>query len=164
MLPALRREIAAVDPNVPIAEDYPLTYRLEHSFKALRVARTTLAGFGSLAVFLSAIGLYGGLAYSVARRTREIAIRMALGADRGSVAGLVLRQGMRLTLAGVGIGLVTAYIASRFLSSLLYGVNPHDRLTFIAVPAVLCAVALLASYIPARRAMRVDPMLALRYE
>ncbi len=164
MLPALRREIAAVDPNVPIAEDYPLTLRLEHTFKPLRVARSMLTGVGFLAVLLSAIGLYGGLAYNVARRTREIAIRIALGADRRSVAGLVLRQGAGLTLAGVAIGLAGAFVASRFLSSLLYGVDPHDRLTFIAVPAALCAVALLASYIPARRATRVDPMIALRYE
>jgi predicted permease len=164
MLPALRREIAAVDPNVPISEDYPLTLRLEHTFKPLRVARSMLTGIGFLAGLLSAIGLYGGLAYNVARRTREIAIRIALGADRGSVAGLVLRQGAGLTLAGVAIGLVGAFVASRFLSSLLYGVDPHDRLTFIAVPVALCTVALLASYVPARRATRVDPMIALRYE
>jgi putative ABC transport system permease protein len=164
MLGMLRREIAAVDPNVPISEDHPLTLRLEHTFKALRVARAMLTGVGSLAVLLSAIGLYGGLAYNVARRTREIAIRIALGADRGTVAGLVLGQGARLTIAGVAIGLTGAFIASRFLSSLLYGVNPHDRLTFVAVPITLCAVALLASYIPARRAIRVDPMIALRSE
>jgi putative ABC transport system permease protein len=164
MLGMLRREIAAVDPNVPISEDHPLTLRLEHTFKALRVARAMLTGVGSLAVLLSAIGLYGGLAYNVARRTREIAIRIALGADRVTVAGLVLGQGARLTIAGVAIGLTGAFIASRFLSSLLYGVNPHDRLTFVAVPITLCAVALLASYIPARRAIRVDPMIALRSE
>jgi predicted permease len=162
MLPALRREIAAIDPNVPIAEDYPLTLRLEHAFKPVRLARAMLAGVGLLALLLSAIGLYGGLAYNVARRTREIAVRIALGADRGSVAGLVLGHGARLTVAGVGIGLAAAFVAARFLSSLLYGVDPHDRLTFIAVPGILGAVALLASYVPARRATRVDPVTALR--
>jgi predicted permease len=164
MLATLRREIAAVDPNVPISEDYPLTLRLEHTFKPLRVARATLTGVGLLAVLLSAIGLYGGLAYNVARRTREIAIRIALGADRSTVAALVLRQGARLTIAGVAVGLTGAFIASRFLSSLLYEVDPHDRLSFIAVPIALSAIALLASYIPARRATRVDPMIALRSE
>jgi predicted permease len=164
MLPALRREIAAVDPSVPIAEDYPLTLRLEHTFKPLRMARAMLTSVGLLALVLSAIGLYGGLAYSVARRTREIAVRIALGADRGSVAALVFRQGARLTVAGVGIGLAAAFIASRFLSNLLYGVDPHDRVTFIVVPVTLCTVALLASYVPARRATRVDPMIALRSE
>jgi ABC-type antimicrobial peptide transport system permease subunit len=164
MLPLLRREIAAIDPNVPISEDYPLTLRLEYTFKPLRVARAMLTSLGVLAVLLSAIGLYGGLAYNVARRTREIAIRVALGADGASVAGLVLRQGARLAVAGVAIGLTGAFIASGFLSTLLYGVDPHDPLTFIAVPIALCAVALLASYIPARRAARVDPMIALRSE
>jgi predicted permease len=164
MLPTLRREIAAVDPNIPISEDAPLTLRLEHTFKPLRAARTALAGVGGLALILSAVGLYGGLAYNVARRTREIAIRIALGADRVSVAGLVLRQGARLTLPGVAIGLGGAFTASRFLSTLLYGVNPHDLLTFVAVPTVLGGVALLATCLPAHRATRVDPMIALRSE
>jgi predicted permease len=164
MLPALRREIAAVDPNVPISEDATLTFRLDHMFKPLRATRSALAGVGVLALVLSAVGLSGGLAYNVARRTREIAIRIALGADRASVAGLVLRQGARLTLAGVAIGLAGAFIASRFLSTMLYGVNPHDLLTFVAVPAALGAVALLAICLPARRATRVDPMIALRSE
>jgi len=124
-----------------------------------------IAGFFSgLTLLLVFIGIYGTLAYTVARRTNEIGIRMALGARKSDVLQLVVGQGMVLAFAGLALGMVGALGLTRFLASLLYGVKPSDALTFVAVSFILIAVALLASYIPARRAMKVDPMVALRYE
>jgi predicted permease len=164
MLLLIRKEIAAVNPDVPISEDRPLTEWLDYSFQPVRVASTMLICFGALALFLSALGLYGVLAFTVSQRTREIAIRIALGAERSDVARLVVREGALLALAGAALGLIAAFASARFLASLLYGVLPYDPLTFLVGPVVLVGVALLASYLPARRAMRVDPMVALRYE
>jgi predicted permease len=164
MLPAIRREIVSVDPNVPISEDRPLTEWLDYSFLSVRAAGTLLACFSALALFLSAIGLYGVLASAVSQRTREIAIRMALGAGRSDVAKMVVRQGATLALIGTAIGLAAAFASARLLASFLYGIGEHDVFTTLAMPAILLMVALLASYLPARRATRVDPMAALRYE
>ena len=120
--------------------------------------------FGGSALLLAAIGIYGLMAYSVEQRTQEIGIRLALGAPATSVKNMVVRQGMALALVGVVVGLGSAYLLSRFVSSFLFGVTPRDPLVFVAVPLVLSAVALLAVWLPARRASRIDPIIALRAE
>ena len=123
-----------------------------------------LAFFGSLALMLTAIGIYGLVAYSVAQRTREVGIRMALGARKSDVLKLILAKGLTLVAWGTGFGLIGCYWLSRLVSTQLYGIKPNDPATLVAVAAVLLVVALLASYIPARRATKVDPLVALRYE
>jgi putative ABC transport system permease protein len=120
--------------------------------------------FALLALLLDAVGLYGVVAYSVAQRTREIGIRLALGAPRSAVLRLVMRQGMSLTLLGVTLGLLASYALTRLLKSLLYGVTPTDPLTFAAIALLLTFVALLACWIPARRVAKVDPLIAMRCE
>lgn len=164
MMNRIRREITAIDPSVPISEDYPLTSRVRFEFRPVRMAMTMLVSFGVLALVLSAIGLYGVVAFVTSQRTREIAIRLALGADRAQVRSLVLGQGARLAILGVVLGLGSAFAATRLLATLLYGVQPYDFATFLAVPLVLVVVALVASWAPARRATKVDPALTLRYE
>src|SRR5262245_852923 len=162
MLPSLRRVIASVDPQVPLDEVMPLTRQINTVFKAVMLTSAVLTWAGALAFFLSMLGLYGVLAFAVGARTREIGIRMALGAERRDVLRLVITQGLRLALAGVGIGLLAAYAATRLMKTLLYGVSPTDAPTFIGIASSLMVVALLACWIPARRATKVDPMIALR--
>jgi len=129
-----------------------------------RVAATVLGVFGIVALFLSAIGIYGITSYAVSQRTREIGIRMALGAQLGDVLKLILTHGVKLTIIGVSAGLLGAYLVTRAITSVLYGVSATDPLTFILVSLLLIAVALLACFVPARRATKVDPLIALRYE
>jgi len=164
MLPLLRREILSVDPNVAISEALSVDDMTQNFFAPVRMAMGVLGYAGGLALLLSAIGLYGVLALAVSGRTREIGIRMALGAQSSTVARLILREGLKLTLFGVIIGLISAGALTRFLSSFLYGVAQYDWLTFVGVASLLTGVALLACWLPARRATRVDPMTALRHE
>jgi putative ABC transport system permease protein len=164
MIPILRREINALDPNVPISEDVPLTQQVEARYMPVLLMSSVLTCSGVIALFLSMIGLYGVLAFAVTQRTREIGIRMALGAQTADVLKLVVMQGLRLAFAGVAIGLLAALAATRLMKSLLYGVSSTYPLTFAAITLLLMGVALLALWIPARRATKVDPMVALRVE
>ncbi|HYX20655.1 MAG TPA: ABC transporter permease [Thermoanaerobaculia bacterium] len=164
VLQRVRREIAAIDPGVPISEDRPLTEWLDYAFQPLRVAGAVLATFGGLALLLAAIGLYGLLAYSVGRRTREIAIRMALGADAGRVARSVVRGGAALAATGAVLGLVATLISASLLDRFLVDVSPNDPVALAGGVVLLIVVAALASYLPARKASRIDPLVALRNE
>ena len=163
-VPEVRDAMRQVGPDVAIARVRTMEQVLSASMTNWRFRTILLALFGALAVFIAAIGIYGVISYSVAQRTHEIGVRMALGARRTDVLKLVIGHGFTLTLTGVAIGIIGALTLTRFLSNLLYGVKPSDPITFIAVSVILTAVALLASYIPARRATKVDPMVALRYE
>jgi predicted permease len=164
MIPRLRREIHAIDPNVAVSEALPVTEMVQNFFSPVRMAMGVLGYAGGLALLLSAIGLYGVLALAVSGRTREIGVRMALGASSTAVARLILREGLNLTLLGISLGLISAAVLTRFLSSFLYGVTPHDPVAFIAVALLLAIVTLIACWLPARRATKVDPMIALRHE
>ncbi len=163
-LAALRHELEAIDPKVPIFDQGLLSEHLDVMLFPARMAAALLAAFGGLGLVLASVGLYGVVAYSVSRRTREVGIRMAIGAGRVDVLRLVVREGMVLVAVGLTLGLAAALAGGQLLGGLLYGIEPHDPLTFLAVAAVLAAVALAANLLPARRATRVDPMVALRYE
>ena len=123
-----------------------------------------VALFAVTALLLAGLGIYGTISYVVSERTREIGVRLALGAQRGEILGMVLRQGLGLALGGAALGLIGALVVSRLMAGMLYGVRPTDLVTFVGVTLVLTVVAMAACYIPARRAMRVDPLVALRYE
>jgi predicted permease len=161
---SVRAQIASIDPEQPIYNLTTLDDTLAESVAPRRFDMLLVGIFAGLALALATVGIYGVMAFSVTQRTHEIGIRMALGAERREVLGLILRQGLRLALAGVAAGVAGAFGLTRFLSSFLYGVKPTDPLTFIAVSLILTAVALVASYLPARRATKVDPVVALRYE
>ncbi|HSV62872.1 MAG TPA: ABC transporter permease [Chthoniobacterales bacterium] len=163
-LAALQREIHSLDPTLPLYDIKTLTEHMKIPLFPARIAAGALASFGVLALVLAAVGIYGVMSYVVAGRTREIGLRMALGARTGNVRRLILRQGMMLALIGSMIGLGIAFLATRLLKSVLYGVSAIDPTTFVGVTFVLGAVALLACWIPALRASRVDPMVALRAE
>jgi len=165
---SLSREIEGAirraDPNLPIGQVRTMEEVFSQSIAFERFLMILMTVFAALALVLAVVGLYGVISYSVTQRTHEIGIRMALGAEKTNVLKMVIGQGLRLALVGVAIGIAGALALTRFLSSLLYGVKPTDPLTFAAVSLILIAVALAACYIPARRAARVDPMVALRYE
>jgi putative ABC transport system permease protein len=152
------------DPNLPIGQVRTMEEVFSRSIAFERFLMTLMTVFAGLALVLAMVGLYGVISYSVTQRTHEIGIRMALGAERREGLRMVVWQGLKLALIGVSIGIAGALALTRFLTSLLYGVKPTDPLTFAAVSLILIGVALLACYIPARRAARVDPMVALRYE
>jgi len=164
LINAARDEIKRLDPNLPVTNARTMTEHLGASLTPARGAAAVLGSFGLLALTLAAIGIYGVTAYSVAQRTREIGVRMALGAEAIDVVKLIVRQGMTLTLAGLAIGLAGAWAVTRLMASVLYGVSATDAATFVVVPLLLALVVLIACYLPARRATKVDPMIALRCE
>jgi putative ABC transport system permease protein len=161
---AVRRTLHRIDPDQPIGDLRSMRARVADALGEPRFYALLLGGFAAFALLLAAIGIYGVVSYGVAQRTREIGIRTALGAGSGEVLRMVVAEGLRLAVVGVALGLVAALVATRVLSSLLYEVETTDPLVFVLVPLFLAGVALLASYLPARRASRVDPMIALRSE
>jgi predicted permease len=161
---AVTKQIAAIDANQPVTDVLTYNTIVRESTAERRFQMGMLTVFAVLALLLASIGLYGVLAYSVAQRTREIGVRMALGAQSLDVVRLVLGQGLVLALIGVGIGLAGSFALTQLMSSVIFGISPTDPLTFAAVAAGLTVIALLASYVPARRAARIDPMEALRSE
>jgi predicted permease len=160
----IQRALAAIDPDVPITTAQTFDVSLDSQFVDVRAAKTMLVTFGVLALGLSMIGLYAALAFSVAQRAREVAVRMALGASRSDVGRLIFGRGAAIVLAGLVAGLVFCVIGGPFLAHLLYGVNPRDPLALATGPAILAAAAMLAIWLPARRAMSQDPIVALRME
>jgi ABC-type antimicrobial peptide transport system permease subunit len=161
---AIREQILTLDPNLAVFDASTME---EHVNKALlipRISATLLGVFGAIGLTLATVGLYGVMSYLVRSRTREIGIRMPLGAERGKVLRLVAGQGLTISLVGLVIGLGIALALSRFAATFLYGISAHDLVTFIGVPLILLVVAVVAVFVPARRASRVDPIQALRYE
>jgi len=161
---AIRHAVMAVDKDQPLFHIQTMQQVVSDSVAGRRFQMVLLALFASVALMLAAVGIYGLMSYSVSQRTHEIGIRMALGAKREGVLRLVLRQALLLAAAGVALGIGGALTLTRFLSSLLFGVSSKDPLTFVAVSLLLAGVATSASFIPAWRAARVDPMVALRHE
>jgi hypothetical protein len=161
---AVERTIHSVDKDLPVFSVRSMDQLLGSSLAQRRLTLTLLVSFAALALLLAAVGIYGVLSYSVRQRTHELGIRIALGAQAGDVLKLVLRQGLKLTLIGVVIGLLAALALTRWMETLLFGVRPTDPLTFTVIAVVLTLVALLACYLPARRATKMDPLVALRYE
>jgi putative ABC transport system permease protein len=161
---ALREKLRAIDPAIPLFEAGSLASAVSTSYDNRRAVMLLLAAFAGLALFLSALGIYGVLAYDVSQRTREIGVRGAIGASRGQIVGMILQQGLWKAGLGVVIGLIGAALVSHSMKSLLFGVQPTDPIVYVAVSLVLIAVALLASYLPARRASKIDPIVALRDE
>jgi putative ABC transport system permease protein len=161
---ALREKVRGIDPASPLFDVGLLQEAVDSSFDTRRAVMLLLAAFAGLALFLSALGIYGVLAYDVSQRTREIGVRSAIGASRGQIASLILRQGLWKGGIGVALGLVGAVLLSKSMTTLLFNVQPTDPSVYAAVSVVLIAVALLASYLPARRASRIDPLVALREE
>jgi putative ABC transport system permease protein len=164
LLPAVRREVKAIDPTLPVVEPRTLRDVQAAGLTDRRLPMQLMAAFALLALTLAAVGVYGVMAYSVAARTREIGVRVALGAQPSNVFAMIVRQGLGAAVAGVAIGLLGAAALGRVLTKLLYGVAPTDAPTFVTVAVILLAVTLAACLIPARRAVRVDPLEALRSE
>jgi putative ABC transport system permease protein len=164
LVPAIRSELAGMDSTIPLAQIRTMEELLDESLVQQRFRTWLVSGFAAIALLLSAIGLYALISYSVSQRTREIGVRVALGAQRSNVMGMVLREGVKLLVFGLLLGLLGAFSVTRIIRSLLYSTSSTDALSFIVTSLTLFAVALLACYIPARRATKVDPMVALRYE
>jgi putative ABC transport system permease protein len=161
---AVERTIHALDKDLPVVSIRSMEQLLSRSMAQRRLTLVLLVSFATLALLLAAVGIYGVISYAVRQRTHEFGIRMALGAQARDVLALILKQGLKLTLIGIGLGLLAAFALTRWMESLLFGVRPTDELTFGAIAVVLLLVVLLACWIPARRATKVDPMVALKYE
>ncbi len=164
LMQEVRQAVWSVDPNLPLADVHTVDYYYRTSMARTSFTLLMLGVAGTMALLLGTVGIYGVIAYSVSQRTREIGIRMALGAQRQELTGMFVRHGLVLTGVGVAFGLLGAVISMRFLSSLLFGVKPVDLVTYGAVSIGLVATAMLASYLPSRKAATVDPMEALRGE
>jgi ABC-type antimicrobial peptide transport system permease subunit len=164
LLPTIRQELSSIDARLQIYSAETLDQQVRASLRNSEIGAILAAGFGILAVVLASIGLYGVMAFAVSQRTQEIGIRMALGATAGDMLRMVVRQALRVSLAGAAAGIVITMGVSRLLTKFLYGVSPSDPLTYVMISALLTGVALLSSYVPARRAARVDPIAALRDE
>jgi predicted permease len=158
----IRAEVRQLDPSLPVANVRTMSDVVNTALATPRFTGFLLGAFAAIALTLAAVGIYGVLAYLVSQRTHEIGIRLAIGANRGQVLGMILRQGLTLAAAGIGVGLAAALALTQLMTSLLYQVEASDPLTFAIVPLVLLLVALVASYLPARRATRVSPVIALR--
>jgi putative ABC transport system permease protein len=164
LVSAVRREILAVDPDQPLARVATMEARIDDSLKLQRFSLSLMGLFAALALALAVVGLYGVLAYTVVERTHEIGVRLALGASARDIVRLVVGQGMWLMLVGLALGVAGALALTRLMARLLFNVSAADPATFVFIAAVLVGVALVACWIPARRAARVDPMAALRCE
>ena len=161
---AVRSQVQAIDPQQPVYDFKPMTEVIANSISKQRLSMLLIGIFASVALLLASVGIYGVMSYAVTERTREIGIRVALGARMIDVMRLVVGQGMMLAFIGIGAGLVIALLLTQLIESLLYKVSATDPATFVAITLLLAGVAFVATYIPARRAMKVDPMVALRYE
>src|SRR3989442_10444685 len=164
LTPEVRRIVAEVDKSAPVSEVKTMEHIVNEAVTEPRFNLFLLGLFSGIALLLSAAGIYGVTAYSVTQRTHEFGIRMALGAQVGDVLKLIIRQGMLLISVGIAVGLLASFALTRLLRTLLFGVSVTDPLTFVAITLLLSVVALVACYIPARRATKVDPLIALRYE
>jgi predicted permease len=161
---SVRSVIRDLDPTLAVFNEQTMEHHVREAFFLPRLAGTLFAVFGTVGLLLAAIGLYGVMNHAVSLRLREIGIRMALGAQASSVQGLFLRRGLQLTAIALAIGFPAAFVFAKLFNSILYGIKPNDAITFVSIPLFLAFVALLASYIPARRATKLDPMIVLRYE
>jgi ABC-type antimicrobial peptide transport system permease subunit len=164
LMPSMKAALHEIDPDLPIANVSTMEQLIDGTTGQRRFAMYLLSGFSILAATLASIGLYGVMSYLVTQRARELGVRLALGAATRDVLGLVVGQGMRLALIGVGLGLVSALVVTRFIQSLLFNIAATDPLTFVLIPMLLLAVAFLAVYLPALKATRVDPVVVLRAE
>jgi putative ABC transport system permease protein len=164
LIPAIRQELAAIDKDQPIHSFKPLEQSTDELLRPERFSTLLLAAFGALAMLLATLGIYGLMSYTVSQRTHEMGIRTALGAQSRDVLKLILKQGIMLTLSGVAIGLIASILLTRLMKTMLFGVSATDPLTFVVIAVLLIMAAIVACYLPARRATKVEPMIALRHE